>query len=84
MVYRWSRLSGISITGVGAALVIFSLWAVFVTTAPAEEFQQSPRFAVEYMIYYQGLTVLGSVMILGGGFLYYLHRRSLKQLERER
>jgi hypothetical protein len=84
MVYRWSKITGISITGVGAALVIFALWAMFITTAPEEQFQQDPKFARQYMEYYQGLTVLGSAMIIGGGVLFLLHRRSLKEIERER
>ncbi|MEM2759941.1 MAG: hypothetical protein QXU32_09270 [Nitrososphaerales archaeon] len=65
------------------ALVVFALWALFVTTAPAEQFQEDPKFAKQYKEYYQGLTAFGSALIVGGGVLYYLHRRSLRQRERE-
>ncbi|MFQ5969595.1 MAG: hypothetical protein ACE5J2_03755 [Nitrososphaerales archaeon] len=84
MVYHWPRITGISVTGVGIALIIFAVWAMFVTTAPAEQFQQDPIFAGQYVEYYRSLTAFGSVMIIGGGILYYLHRRSMKEIERER
>lgn len=84
MVYRWSRITGISVTGVGIALIIFAVWALFVTTAPAEQFQQDPKFATQYTQYHQGLIAFGSTMVIGGAILYYLHRRSMKQIERER
>jgi uncharacterized membrane protein YfcA len=84
MVYRWSRITGISVTGVGVALVIFAAWALFITTAPAEQFQQDPRYAKDYILFYQSLIGFASAMIIGGGVLYYLHRRSLKEIERER
>lgn len=84
MVYRWSRIAGISITGVGVALVIFAAWALFITTAPAEQFQQDPKFGSQYVSYHQALLTFGSAMIIGGGFLYYLHRRSMKQIQQER
>lgn len=83
MVYRWSRINGISLTGVGAALLIFAVWALFITTIPAEQFQADPRFATEYVSYYWGLIALGSAMISGGGVLYLLHRRSMREIARE-
>ncbi|MFQ5941428.1 MAG: hypothetical protein ACE5KA_07015 [Nitrososphaerales archaeon] len=83
MMYRWSKINGISITSVGVALVIFAIWAMFITTAPQEQFQQDSQFARQYMEYYQGLTAFGSAMIIIGGFLYFLHRRSLGELERK-
>jgi uncharacterized membrane protein YesL len=84
MVHRWSKITGISITGVGIALIAFALWALFITTAPTEQFQLDPKFAKQYAEYYLALTVFGSAMVIGGGILYYLHRRSLRQIERER
>jgi hypothetical protein len=72
------------VTGVGLALVVFSIWAIFVTTAPTEQFQKDPKFASQYLEYYQGLAGFGSAMIIGGGILYYLHHRSMKQMEQER
>jgi hypothetical protein len=66
------------------ALVIFAVWALFVTTAPAEQFQQDPKFDSQYVAYHQSLAAFGSAMIIGGGVLYYLHRRSMKEIEQER
>jgi len=84
MAYRWSKITGISMTGVGVALVIFEVWAMFITTVPEEQFQQDPKLAKQYMEYYQALTVFGSALIIAGGILYILHRRSMKEIERER
>jgi hypothetical protein len=84
MVYRWARITGISVTAVGVALIIFAAWALYITGAPAEQFQQDPKFAKQYVEYYQGLIAFGSAVVIGGGVLYVLHRRSLKQIEQER
>lgn len=83
MVHRISKIHGISITGVGVVLVAFSLWALFITDVPLEQFEEDPKFAQQYTEYYQALLIFGSVLITSGGILYYLHRRSLKQIERE-
>ncbi len=83
MVYRLSKIAGISITSVGVVLAVFALWAMFITTIPVEQFQEDPKYAIQYMEYYQALTIFGGVMIISGGFLYFLHRRSLKEIERE-
>lgn len=84
MVHRSAKIIGISMTGVGTVLVIFAMWALFITTAPVEQFQQDLKFAKQYIEYYQALTAFGSAMIVGGGVLYYLHKRDLKEIEHER
>lgn len=59
MVYRWSKITRISITSVGVVLVVFPLWATFVTTSPVEQFQEDPKFATQCWEYYQDITVFG-------------------------
>ena len=45
MVYRLSKIAGISITSVGVVLAVFALWAMFITTIPVEQFQEDPKYA---------------------------------------
>lgn len=66
MVYPWSRITAISVTGLGIALVIFAVWTLF---------------ANQYLSYSQGLITLGSAMMIGGGVLYLLYRLKKIALE---
>ena len=43
----------IAFFALGVLFVGFSLWALFLTDIPQEQFQEDPRFEEEYVKYYQ-------------------------------
>lgn len=59
----------------GALLVVFSLWALYLTDIPSEQFQEDPRFEEEYVKYYEWLTLFGSVLIAIGWVIAFLGRK---------
>ncbi len=63
----------------GVLLVGFSLWALYLTDIPQEQFQEDPRFEEEYIKYYEWLTLFGSVLIVIGWVLAFLGRKQKNQ-----
>ena len=53
----------IAFFALGVFLVGFSLWALYLTDIPNEQFQEDPRFEEEYVKYYEWTVLFGSVLI---------------------
>ena len=65
----------IAFFALGALFVIFSLWALYLTDIPQEQFLEDPRFEEEYTKYYQWLTLFGSALVVIGWVLAFLGRK---------
>lgn len=65
--------------GLGISLFGFSLWALYLTDIPQEQFQNDPRFEEEYTKYYQWLSIFGIVLIVIGGIISGLGRKMTKK-----
>ena len=65
----------VSFFAIGILFVGFSLWALYLTDIPQEEFQEDPRFEEDYQNYYQWLAVFGIVLIIIGGVFAGLGRK---------
>jgi cytochrome bd-type quinol oxidase subunit 1 len=59
----------------GVLFVGFSLWALYLTDIPQEQFLEDPRFEEEYVKYYQWLALFGSGLIVIGWILAILGRK---------
>jgi len=57
----------IAFFALGVLFVGFSLWALYLTDIPQEQFQEDPRFEEDYTNYYQWLAVFGVVLVIIGG-----------------
>jgi len=68
---------------IGALLVCFSTWALYLTDIPQEQFLEDPRFAEEYTKYYQWMAVFGTVLVIVGGVLAVLGR-NMKRNQRSK
>ena len=64
----------IAFFALGVFLVGFSLWALFLTDIPQEQFQEDPRFEEEYVKYYEWNILFGSVLIGIGWIIAFLGR----------
>jgi len=64
----------IAFFALGVLLVGFSLWALYLTDIPQEQFLEDPRFEEEYVKYYEWLTLFGSGLIGVGWILAILGR----------
>jgi formate hydrogenlyase subunit 3/multisubunit Na+/H+ antiporter MnhD subunit len=65
--------------GVGITLLVFSIWALYLTDIPQEQFQNDPRFEEEYMKYYEWLSIFGIALIIIGGIIASLGRKMTKK-----
>jgi hypothetical protein len=65
--------------GLGVLLFGFSLWALYLTDIPQEQFQNDPRFEEEYIKYYEWLSMFGIVLIIIGGIIAALGRKMTKK-----
>jgi len=65
----------IAFFALGALFVGFSLWALYLTDIPQEQFLEDPRFEEEYVQYYEWNTLLGTVLIGIGEVLVFLGRK---------
>lgn len=65
--------------GLGISLFGFSLWALYLTDIPQEQFQNDPRFEEEYTKYYEWLSIFGIVLIIIGGIIAALGRKMTKK-----
>ena len=63
----------------GTLLVLFSLWALYLTDIPNEQFLDDPRFEEEYVKYYQWLTLFGSALLGIGWILAFLGRKMTRR-----
>ena len=57
----------IAFFAIGVMFVGFSLWALYLTDIPQEQFLEDPRFEEEFVKYYQWLAMFGIVLVLLGG-----------------
>ena len=64
----------IAFFALGVFLVGFSLWALFLTDIPQEQFQEDPRFEEEYVKYYEWTVLFGSVLIGIGWIIAFIGR----------
>jgi len=65
----------IAFFALGALFVVFSLWALYLTDIPQEQFLEDPRFEEEYTKYYQWLTLFGSVLVAIGWIFAFIGRK---------
>ena len=65
----------IAFFALGALFVIFSLWALYLTDIPQEQFLEDPRFEEEYIKYYQWLTLFGSALVAIGWIFAFVGRK---------
>ena len=57
----------IAFFALGILFVGFSLWALYLTDIPQEQFLEDPRFEEEYIKYYEWLALFGIVLVIIGG-----------------
>ena len=65
----------IAFFALGALLLGFSLWALYLTDIPQEQFLEDPRFEEEYVKYYQWMAMFGVILLIIGGALAFLGRK---------
>lgn len=65
----------IAFFAIGVLFVGFSMWALYLTDIPQEQFLEDPRFEEEYVKYYQWLTIFGIALVAIGGILAVLGRK---------
>lgn len=65
----------IAFFALGTLLVGFSLWALYLTDIPQEQFLEDPRFEEEYVKYYQWTILFGSGLIAIGWVFAILGRK---------
>lgn len=65
----------IAFFALGALFVGFSIWALFLTDIPQEQFQEDPRFEEEYVKYYEWNILFGTVLIGIGWIIAFLGRK---------
>jgi len=59
----------------GTLLVGFSLWALYLTDIPQEQFLEDPRFKEEYVQYYQWNVLFGMGLVGIGWVIAFLGRK---------
>ena len=69
----------ITFFSLGVLFVIFSLWALYLTDIPQEQFLDDPRFEEEYVKYYEWNILLGCVLIGIGWIMAFLGHRMRNQ-----
>ena len=65
----------IAFFALGALLVGFSLWALYLTDIPQEQFAEDPRFEEEYIKYYEWNVLFGTVLVAIGWIIAFLGRK---------
>jgi hypothetical protein len=65
----------IAFFALGTLFVGFSLWALFLTDIPQEQFLEDPRFEEEYVKYYEWNILFGSGLIGLGWIIAFLGRK---------
>jgi len=73
MISGASKYVMIAFFALGIFLVGFSLWALFLTDIPQEQFQEDSRFEEEYVKYYEWTILFGSILI-GIGWIFVIFR----------
>ena len=66
----------IAFFALGTLFVGFSIWALYLTDIPQEQFLEDPRFEEEYVKYYEWTILFGSVLI-GIGWVFAILGRNL-------
>lgn len=57
----------------------FSLWALFLTDIPQEQFLEDPRLEEEYVKYYEWNILFGTVLIGIGWIVAFLGRKMTRR-----
>ncbi len=69
----------IAFFALGVLFVGFSLWALFLTDIPQEQFLEDPRFEEEYVKYYEWNILFGTVLIGIGWIVAFLGRKMTRR-----
>ena len=77
MIQGAPRMVMIAFFALGALFVIFSIWALYLTDIPQEQFLEDPRFEEEYVKYYQWLMLFGTVLVAIGWIFAFLGRKMI-------
>jgi cytochrome bd-type quinol oxidase subunit 1 len=67
----------IAFFALGVLFVGFSLWALYLTDIPQEQFLEDPRFEEEYIKYYQWLAIFGGVLVAIGWVFAFVGRKMI-------
>ncbi len=67
----------IAFFALGVLFIGFSLWALYLTDIPQEQFLEDPRFEEEFVKYYQWLALFGIVLVIIGGFFAVIGRKMI-------
>ncbi|AFS80697.1 hypothetical protein NKOR_04035 [Candidatus Nitrosopumilus koreensis AR1] len=79
MIRGASKYVMIAFFALGVLIVVFSIWALFLTDIPQEQFQEDPRFEEEYVKYYEWNILFGSALIGIGWVIAFLGRKMKNQ-----
>ena len=60
---------------IGMMFVGFSMWALYATEIPQEQFLEDPRFEEDYVRYYQVLSVFGIILVSAGAIFAFIGRK---------
>ena len=69
----------ISFFALGIMFVVFSIWALYLTDIPNEQFLDDPRFEEEYTKYYEWTILFGIVLVIVGGIFAVVGRNMRNQ-----
>ena len=69
----------IAFFALGMLLVGFSLWALYLTDIPQDQFLEDPRFEEEYVKYYQWTALFGSGLVVIGWIVAFIGRKMTNQ-----
>ena len=83
MIQGAPKMIMIAFFALGALFVVFSLWALYLTDIPQEQFLEDPRFEEEYIKYYQWLALFGGVLV-GIGWVFAFVGRQMTSRQRSR
>jgi len=75
MIQGAPKMIMIAFFALGGLFVIFSLWALYLTDIPQEQFLEDPRFEEEYIKYYEWLTIFGSILVAIGWIFAFVGRK---------
>lgn len=65
----------IAFFALGTLFIGFSLWALYLTDIPQEQFLEDPRFEEEYIKYYQWNVIFGTALVAIGWIIAFLGRK---------
>ena len=77
MIQGAPKMIMIAFFALGTLFVVFSLWALYLTDIPQEQFLEDPRFEEEYVKYYQWLALFGGVLVGIGWVFAFVGRKMI-------